>query len=151
MNIYCLIYPYPQNIILIIVEKNLKENSKVNNSRPKNLNLFTIRFPLPAIISIIHRITGAVLFFAIPFILWAFSESLTYDGFLRLHTWRDSLYFKFLILIVFTPFWFHCVAGIRHLLMDVNIGDSLKMGKLTASIAIVVALILILLTGIWIW
>lgn len=123
----------------------------MNNSRPKNLNLFTIRFPLPAIISIIHRITGAILFFAIPLILWVFSESLTYDGFLRLQTWRESFYFKGLLLLVFIPFFFHFVAGIRHLLMDVHMGDSLKMGKFTASIAIVVAIILILLTGIWIW
>ncbi|MBV8802224.1 MAG: succinate dehydrogenase, cytochrome b556 subunit, partial [Gammaproteobacteria bacterium] len=43
----------------------------MNIQRPKNLNLFTIRFPVPAIASILHRISGFILFLLIPFMLWA--------------------------------------------------------------------------------
>jgi succinate dehydrogenase / fumarate reductase cytochrome b subunit len=43
--------------------------------RPKNLNLFTIRLPVNAIISILHRMSGMVLFLVLPALLWTLSQS----------------------------------------------------------------------------
>jgi succinate dehydrogenase / fumarate reductase cytochrome b subunit len=123
----------------------------VNHHRPKNLNLFTIHFPLPAIVSILHRVSGFFLFLMIPFILWGFSYSLTPDGFDAIQSYLSSFYAKFALWVVLAAFCFHLVAGIRHLLSDIHIGDTLKMGKLTAVLVFVISIILVVLAGIWLW
>jgi succinate dehydrogenase / fumarate reductase cytochrome b subunit len=123
----------------------------VNHTRPKNLNLLTIRFPLPAIISILHRVSGAFLFLLIPFILWALQASLTESGFESMQSALDSWFAKLIFWVLFVPFCFHLIAGVRHLLSDIHIGDTLKRGNQTAKLVIVISGILILLAGIWVW
>jgi succinate dehydrogenase / fumarate reductase cytochrome b subunit len=123
----------------------------VNHQRPKNLDLFTIRFPLPAIISILHRISGFVLVVFIPIVLWLLSMSLTYDGFNSLQQWSDSFFIKLCFWAILAPFCVHLVAGVRHLLMDAHIGTTLKNGKRGAKITLIVSIVLILLAGIWLW
>ena len=60
--------------------------------RPKNLNLFTIRFPIPAIVSILHRISGIILFFLIPCLSWFIAIfAQVYVGFEHLQSFfRDT-------------------------------------------------------------
>jgi len=123
----------------------------VRNSRPKNLDLFTISFPLPAIVSLMHRISGACLFVLIPFILWGLSLSLTVSGFDMLQQWMSNPLFKIIFWLLFVPFFYHLVAGIRHLLSDIHIGDKLATGRLTAKLVIVVSILLVIAAGIWIW
>lgn len=123
----------------------------MKNQRPKNLNLFTIRFPLPAIISILHRVSGVVLFFLIPLSLWALNFSLTSQGFETIQDAMSSNGMKFIIWCCLSAFLYHFFAGIRHLLMDVHIGEELKSGRLSAMITIVIAVLSIILTGMWIW
>jgi len=123
----------------------------VRNPRPKNLDLFTIKFPLPAIVSLMHRISGACLFILIPVIIWGFSESLTVSGFEKLQDWSGMLTVKLIFWLFFIPFFYHLVAGIRHLLSDIHIGDTLKAGRITAMLAIIISLLLIVAAGIWIW
>jgi succinate dehydrogenase / fumarate reductase, cytochrome b subunit len=128
-----------------------KEHENVHNTRPKNLNLFTIRFPIPAIISILHRISGFFLFLFIPIALWALSFSLTEPGFEQLHQWLSTIYVKIIFWLLLIPFCFHLVAGIRHLLSDVQIGITLKGGRMSAILTFVISILLILLAGIWLW
>jgi succinate dehydrogenase / fumarate reductase cytochrome b subunit len=123
----------------------------VHDTRPKNLNLFTIRFPLPAIVSILHRISGVILFLAVPLLILALDLSLTWGGFDLLRGWLSTIYFKFFLWLFFIPFCFHLVAGIRHLLMDVHVGTTLKGGRLGSKITIGVSIVLILLAGVWLW
>ena len=123
----------------------------MRNSRPKNLDLFTISFPLPAIISLMHRISGACLFILIPVILWGLSLSLTVSGFDMLQQWAGNILVKILFWLLFIPFLYHLVAGIRHLLSDIHIGDTLKAGRLTAKLVIAVSVILVIAAGIWLW
>lgn len=123
----------------------------MNRVRPVNLNLFTIRFPLPAIVSILHRISGVFLFLSIPVILWALDFSLTQDGFDALHDWSGNILIKFVIWAVLAAFLYHLVAGIRHLLTDVQIGTSRESGKRTALMVFVISIIFIILAGIWLW
>jgi len=123
----------------------------VNHSRPKNLNLFTIHFPIPAIVSILHRVTGAFLFLMIPVVMYAWQLSLTYNGFDRLRFWMHAIHFKLLIWLLFIPFIFHLVAGVRHLLSDIHFGDSLKLGRLMAQLTFVVTALLVIIVGIWLW
>lgn len=123
----------------------------MNDLRPKNLNLFTIHFPLPAIISILHRVSGAFLFLLIPFALWGFDYSLTESGFSSYKQWSDNMYVKGIFWVLFVPFCFHLVAGVRHLLSDIHIGDTLKAGKTTAVLTFIISIVLFILAGVWLW
>jgi len=123
----------------------------VNRPRPKNLNLLTIHFPLPAIVSILHRVSGAFLFLLILFILWGLSFFLTVSGFEILQQWLGSIYVKLIFWILFVPFCFHLVAGVRHLLSDIHLGDTLKMGRTTAVLTFIISALLIILAGVWLW
>lgn len=123
----------------------------MNRVRPVNLNLFTIRFPLPAIVSILHRVSGVFLFLSIPIILWALDYSLTQDGFDAMHDWRGNILTKLIIWAMLAAFLYHFVAGIRHLLSDIGMGSSLRSGRLTAVLALVISIVFILLAGIWLW
>ena len=120
-------------------------------NRPINLNLFTIHFPIPAIVSILHRVSGAILFLMIPFVLCLLNYSLTESGFENVQQTLSSPFAKIIIWIMLAPFVFHLVAGIRHLLSDIHIGDSLKMGRMMSWLTFVVSAVLMILAGVWIW
>lgn len=111
-----------------------------------------MRFPIPAIVSILHRVSGLVLFLLIPIVLWALSDSLSsQDNFQSLQQTLSSPIFKFIIWLMLTPFLYHFVAGIRHLLMDLNIGVELKSGRLSAILTFVFSFLLFILAGVYIW
>lgn len=123
----------------------------MNRQRPTNLNLLTIRFPLPAIISILHRVSGVVLFLTIPMALWGLSYTLTPDGFDAFQDAYDTFWVKFVLWLMLVPFCYHLIAGIRHLLSDIHIGDTLKAGRASARYTIIGAVLLIILVGVWLW
>ena len=124
----------------------------MSKQRPKNLNLFTIRFPIPAIISILHRISGVILFLVVPFMLWGLSLSLSSpQDFDDLHLFLSSPWMKLFIWSCLSAFIYHFIAGIRHLLMDVHVGEELKSGRLSAKLTLFISIILIILAGIWLW
>lgn len=124
----------------------------MKKQRPRNLNLFTIRFPLPAIASILHRISGLILFLLTPFVLWGFYLSLaSSQSFDDLHQTLANPYLKFLIWCGLSGLFYHLVAGIRHLLMDIGIGDGRHSGKVGAIITLIVSALLIISTGVWLW
>lgn len=125
---------------------------KNHTQRPKNLNLFTIRFPVPAIVSILHRASGILLFLLIPVAIWGLNLSLrSAQDFDDVHQFLTTPYMKFVIWFCLSGFLYHFVAGIRHLLMDINIGVELKSGRLSAILTLIIAALLIILTGIWLW
>lgn len=124
----------------------------MKDQRPKNLNLLTIRFPIPAIVSILHRISGLILFIFIPFALWVLSYSLSsQDHFQEIHDKMSTPVFKGIVWLVLTPFLYHFVAGIRHLLMDFDVGVELKSGRLGAMLTLVISVILFILAGFYLW
>lgn len=124
----------------------------MKDKRPINLNLLTISFPLPAIVSILHRISGIILFLLIPFVLWELNLSLrTSQDFDTVHQLLTTPCAKFIIWASLSALTYHLIAGIRHLLMDVGIGETLKTGKLGAQLTLIISLILIVLIGIWLW
>lgn len=120
--------------------------------RPVNLNLFTIHFPLPAIVSILHRISGVILFLLIPFILWGLDLSLaSQQDFDSVHQFFIQPLIKFIIWCILAAFIYHFVAGVRHLFMDMGVGENLKSGRIGALFVILISVILIILAGIWLW
>lgn len=106
---------------------------------------------MPAIVSILHRITGAFLFLLIPGVLWLWQFSLTYDGFESIHQWLDTIYVKLLVFAFFIPLVFHVVAGVRHLLSDIHIGVSKETGRLMALLTFVVSALILVMMGVWLW
>lgn len=124
---------------------------EVSISKPKNLNLFTIQQPVPAIVSILHRIAGFLLVLCIPIGMWALQFSLTEKGFNALHQWLKVGYIKLIVIAIAIPYCFHLLAGIRHLFADIHIGDTLPAGKVTAISTFIGFILLVILAGIWLW
>jgi succinate dehydrogenase / fumarate reductase cytochrome b subunit len=130
----------------------MRNTYTVKNTRPINLNLFTIKFPIPAIVSILHRISGVLLFLLIPFLLWVLQASLmSADSFQSLRDMATSQTGKIIVLICLSPFFYHFVAGIRHLLMDMEIGVELRGGRISSVLTFLFTFLLLILTGIYLW
>lgn len=123
----------------------------MHHTRPKNLNLMTIRFPLTAIASILHRISGFILFLLIPLLLWALDSSLNYSGFDSIQSWLANSYARVFFWLLFLPFMFHLIAGIKHLLSDLHIGNTRSGGKIAAMTVFVVFGVFVILAGVWLW
>ncbi len=124
----------------------------VNNKRPVNLDLTKFSFPLPALTSIVHRVTGVALFVGVAILMYALQLSLSSDqGFNQVKECLDGFFVKLIIWGVVSALLYHLVAGIKHLLMDLGIGETLEGGVLGAKITIVVSVILIVLAGVWLW
>lgn len=117
-----------------------------------NLDLATIKLPLPGFTSIIHRITGLILFVGVAFMLCALDSSLTSEqSFNELKESLQSPLAKFIAWGLVSALLYHFVAGVKHLVMDMGIGETLEGGKLGAQITIVVSTVVIILAGVWIW
>lgn len=126
--------------------------SAVNSKRPVNLDLGKFHFPLPAITSILHRISGVILFIGVAFLLYGLDLSLSgEEGFARVNELLDSFLAKLIIWGILSALLYHLVAGIKHLLMDMGIGEELKSGRLAAKLTLVISVILIVLAGVWVW
>jgi succinate dehydrogenase / fumarate reductase, cytochrome b subunit len=124
----------------------------MNKKRPVNLDLRTIRFPITAIASILHRISGFILFFFIPVLLWMLQQSLhSAQGFSQLQHCLDNIFLKLILFGFLMALVYHLFAGIRHLFMDVGIGESLRGGCIAAKVVFAVTLIAIVLLGVWLW
>ncbi len=112
----------------------------------------TVRFPVTAISSILHRITGVILFIAIPILLWALQKSFNPAGFAELQTsLNDNFICQFVFWAILTALAFHIIAGVRHLLMDAGIGESLEGGKRGAWIVLILSAIVAVALGVWVW
>ncbi|HSW70597.1 MAG TPA: succinate dehydrogenase, cytochrome b556 subunit [Gammaproteobacteria bacterium] len=124
----------------------------MNNKRPKNLNLLTIRFPIPAIVSILHRISGVFLFLLFPPLLGLFGLSLSSEhNFNKVHHFLSTPLLKFLLWLFLVPLCYHWVAGLRHLLMDVHVGEELKSGRRGAQLTLVLSILMAVGLGVWLW
>lgn len=124
----------------------------MNKQRPVNLDLTTIKFPLPAIVSILHRISGLILFITLPLVLWTLKLSLSSEADYKSVTGvLNQVWIKVLIGLALAALVYHLIAGIRHLLMDSGIGESLVAGRLSAKIVFVLFVIIMLLVGVWLW
>ena len=123
-------------------------------TRPVNLNLFTINFPISAIVSIIHRVTGVLIFLLIPLLLWIFQVSIhsrmsfeTVQSILVNHSLS-----KFLVWLGLSFLTYHCIAGFRHLLMDYSgFGEEKDSGSQIAYAFLLFSLITSFSIGYWLW
>ena len=106
-------------------------------NRPKNLNLFTIRLPINAVVSILHRMSGMLLFLLIPALILVLQASLKSESSFNQLGAMFSHWSLKLILIGFSwPFFHHLYAGLRHLGQDVHWMTSLDQARLSSRIVL---------------
>ncbi|WP_298439281.1 succinate dehydrogenase cytochrome b556 subunit [uncultured Ferrimonas sp.] len=125
----------------------------VNKQRPVNLDLSQIQFPATAIASILHRVSGVVMFGALAVLLWLLATSLQSEtGFNYVTSLLSGAFFKFILWAILTAFAYHLCAGIRHLLMDLGYFEgSMESGNNSARAAFGIAALLSVIAGIWLW
>ncbi|GAA0514504.1 succinate dehydrogenase cytochrome b556 subunit [Tatumella terrea] len=125
----------------------------MKKQRPVNLDLSTIRFPVTAIASILHRVSGVITFVAVGILLWLLGLSLSSpEGFQQASAILDSVIVRFILWAIMTVLAYHIVGGLRHLLMDFGVLDeTLEAGKRSAQISFVITVILAVLAGVLLW
>ena len=112
----------------------------------RNLHITQIigyRLPLSGLISILHRVSGAILFLLLPFVLYLLDKSLRSE--ISFTLFKDTLshwYVKLIVLVLLWSYLHHFCAGIRHLVMDVHVGVDKDSGRQTAAAVFVVSLVL---------
>ncbi len=125
---------------------------KPANKRPKNLNLFTIRLPINAVVSILHRVSGIGLFLFIPLILLALQALVRSEqSYASLTTWLDTWFIKLILTGLAWAFFHHFFAGIRHLLQDIHWMTSLNNARLSSRILLWLVGIATVIFAIAIW
>ena len=117
--------------------------------RPVHLNLVKIRMPIGAISSIIHRATGLLMFLALPYLIYLLDLSLSdATGFLQA---KESVHSPIGVVFVFLLMWsllHHLLAGIRYLLIDVDLGVHKQAARYSAlGVSIAGPILALLLTA----
>lgn len=125
----------------------------MNKKRPVNLDISTISLPVTAVVSILHRATGIILFIGLIFLFYAFDLSLeSQEGFDRVvDALQNNFLVKFIIWGVVSALMYHFVAGVKHLFMDLGYFEELDSGRKAAVANLIIAAVLIVLAGVWIW
>jgi succinate dehydrogenase / fumarate reductase cytochrome b subunit len=116
-------------------------NGAVKKKRPVYLNLVQIRMPVTAFISILHRISGALLFVAVAWLLFMLDRSLASEaGFEAIRRYAAMPVVKLALLLMIWAYCHHFFAGIRYLFLDLDKGTDLATARLTSWIAMIVSL-----------
>jgi succinate dehydrogenase / fumarate reductase cytochrome b subunit len=125
----------------------------VKTKRPVNLDIGSIKLPITSYVSILHRVSGVVLFFAVALLLCVFDASLESEqSFQSLKESFTSPLIQFVIWAALAALAYHFVAGIRHLIMDLGFGeDSFESGRRSAWVVVVVAILLMVAISGWIF
>ena len=109
--------------------------------RPVYLNLLRIHLPVSGWVSILHRLSGALLFLAVPSGVWGLSQSLSDEaGFRRVAEWIGHPFGKLFLLMLAWAFVHHLFAGLRYLLLDLGIGLDRAIARQSAWTTILSAL-----------
>jgi len=120
---------------------------------PVYLDLLSIRQPLPAIVSILHRLSGALLFLlGIPLALWGLEASLgSADAYASFAAAVAHPLGKLVALALLWSLLHHLFAGLRHLFLDLHVGIDLPSARRSSAIALVLALLVTLAVAIRVW
>ena len=118
-------------------------------ARPVHLDLVRIRLPLPGWISILHRVSGVLLFLALPLGVWALSLSLSGEaGFRQAQAWLAHPPIRLALLVLVWAFSHHFFAGLRHLALDMDRGVELQAAR-RSSLAVLLAAGAVTLAAAW--
>ncbi|MBI4987834.1 MAG: succinate dehydrogenase, cytochrome b556 subunit [Rhodocyclales bacterium] len=124
----------------------------IKKERPKHLDLLVIKQPLPAIASILHRVSGAGLFLMLPVLIWLLQLSLESPQ--SFETFRAVVGHPLAKLVLTGLLWaflHHFCMGIRILLLDLDIGTDLKPSRTSTKAVLAVSLALTAILGVKLW
>ncbi len=113
------------------------------------------RLPVAGVVSILHRISGLLMFVLLPFVIWMFDASVTseisYDGFTNAFVAGIGIapawFIKLVTLGLIWSYLHHFIAGVRHLWMDATHSVTKEQGKNSAIITLVLSLLLTVMLG----
>jgi len=131
-------------------------NATIRKVRPKYLSLtallFEIRLPLPGWVSILHRVSGLLLFLAVLWLLFLLDRSLASEaGFDSVRRYAGLPLVKLSLLVLIWSYCHHFCAGIRFLFLDLDKGVDLARARLTSVVVLVVSLALTAWLGWKLW
>lgn len=108
--------------------------------------------PVTAVASITHRITGVALFAGLAYLLWLLDMALaSEEGFVRAAGFIQTPFGKLALWAVLAALAYHFMAGIKHLLFDFHVGDSLSGARRAAWLTLSAAALAALGLGVWLW
>lgn len=144
--------PRPASFADLQDDATQEESLLMSKARPKFLNLLQIRQPIPAVVSILHRISGALLFLFLWIFLIGLQRSLASpESYLQLKAFIDEPLVKLVILGLVWAYLHHTFAGIRHLGLDLRLGIELPGARMTAYAVLALALGLTVIAGVLLW
>ncbi|MBE9540309.1 MAG: succinate dehydrogenase, cytochrome b556 subunit [Proteobacteria bacterium] len=124
----------------------------MKDKRPVNLDIGSMRLPITAWTSIAHRASGVFIFAGMALLIWALDASLkSPESFAALQECLASPLTKLAMWAVLSGLIYHTIAGVKHLVMDMGIGETMEGGIMGSRIVIASSIVLILLAGLWIW
>ncbi len=120
--------------------------------RPLWYNLSPLNLPAPGLVSIFHRVSGALLFLGLIWFLFLLDMSLASEaGFARFRAYVGNPLVKLSMLVLLWAFLHHLCAGVRHLFLDIEVGVELKAARRSAIAVFAVSLALTALIGARLW
>lgn len=124
----------------------------MKKQRPVNLQLNTISFPPSAIVSILHRVSGVAMFFAMIFVIWAWAVSVSsVDGFNTVQEVMAGPIGKFIAIGTLSALTYHILGGIRHVIMDMGHWEEIDSGNLSAQATIALWVLVTVVIGVVLW
>ena len=131
---------------------------EMTRQRPGTMRLIDAvkyRLPLAGVVSILHRVSGLLMFALLPFIIWLFDNSLSseisYDTFTSAFVagigFVPAWFVKLVVLALIWAFLHHAIAGVRHVWMDMTHSVSKEQGRSSAVVTLVSSLLLTVLLG----
>ena len=127
-------------------------DAALKKKRPVYIDLVRIRLPLPGFVSILHRISGILLFLLAFWLLSLLDRSLgSPEGYAQVRELIAQPFAKLVLLAAGWAFLHHFCAGIRYLLIDMHVGVDLPTARATSWAVLAVSLFLTILLGAWLW
>ena len=120
----------------------------VKHNRPKNLDLTKIKLPITAQVSILHRVSGVLLFLSIPLIIYLLQLSLESEhDYQRAAAITDSFFVELILFGLIWALMHHLIAGIRFLLIDVDVGVEINQARKSAKHALISGVVAAVIVG----
>ena len=123
-----------------------------SDKRPVNLDIGSMRLPITAYVSISHRLSGVFLFLMSGALIWALDVSLSSpEGFATVAQALVSTPIQLLTWALATALTYHSLSGVKHLIMDMGVGETMAGGVLGARIVICAAAVGAVGWGVVLW
>jgi succinate dehydrogenase / fumarate reductase cytochrome b subunit len=130
----------------------MAESIVMNKKRPKHLALHLIKLPLPGFVSILHRVSGLLLFLSLPLLLLMLQYSLSsIESYTSLQTVFAHPLVKLMLLGLLWAFLHHFCAGLRYLAIDLHYIHNLTQARNSSKVVMAVSLTLTVLLGVKLW